>query len=122
MASGWGGTEEWGIWSIGDEATIYLPLPRIHYPKIIINAQAFVTKKSPTLIVEILLNNNPLKTYSLSNFKNNLIEIPLSRDIYKDSFVIITFKIKNPTSPKEVGLNLNDDRKLGIGLINLQFQ
>ena len=59
---------------------------------------------------------------TLLDFKSNLFEIPLSNEIYKDSFVIITFKIKNPTSPKEDGLNLNDDRKLGIGLINLQFQ
>ena len=122
MESGWGGTEDWGMWSIGDEATIYLPLPRIHYPKIIIDARAFVTKKSPTLSVEIFLNNKPLKTFTLSDFKSNLIEIPLSDEIYKKSFVIITFKIKNATSPKEDGLDPNDDRKLGIGLVDLQFK
>ena len=122
MEHGWGGSEDWGMWSTGDTSVIYLPLPRAHYSKLIINARAFVTSKFPTLNVDVLLNNMPAKNFTLSNFKSNRIEIPVPEEIYKNSFVIITFKIQNPTSPKENGLNDADDRKLGIGLIDLQFE
>lgn len=122
MEHGWGGTEDWGMWSMGDTSIIYLPLPRVHYPKLIINARAFVTSKFPTLNVDVLFNDVPVKNFVLSNFKNNRIELPVPEEIYKNPFVIITFKIHNPTSPKENGLNDADDRKLGIGLIDLQFQ
>jgi len=122
MDSGWGGAEDWGMWSLGDTSTIYLPLPRTHYSELIIHARAFVTNKNPTLKVDVLLNDVPIKTYSLSNFNSNNIKIQLSEGLYKGSFVLITFKIQNPTSPKESGLNNADDRKLGIGLIDLQFR
>jgi hypothetical protein len=122
MEHGWSGTEDWGMWSIGDTSIIYLPLPRTHYPKLIINARAFVTSKFPTLNVDILLNDASVKSFVLSNFKSNRIELPVPAEIYKNSFVKITFKIQNPTSPKENGLNDADDRKLGIGLIDLEFQ
>lgn len=122
MEHGWGGTEDWGMWSIGDTSIIYLPLPRVRHSKLIINARAFVTNKFPTLNVDVLFNDVPIKNFTLSNFKSNRIEIPIPEEIYKNSFVIITFKINNPTSPKENGLNDADDRKLGIGLMDLQFK
>jgi hypothetical protein len=105
-----GGTEDWGMWLIGDISIIYLPLPRVHYSKLIINARAFVTNKFPTLNVDVLFNDVPVKNFALTNLKSNRIEILVPDEIY------------NPTSPKENGLNDADDRKLGIGLVDLQFQ
>ena len=122
MTSGWGGTEDWGMWSIGDTSIINLPLPRTQYSKLIINVRAFITSKFPTIKIEVLLNDLPNKTIILNKYDSNLMEIPIPKDIYKDSFVKITFKISHPSSPKENGLNDMDDRKLGIGLIDLQFK
>ena len=36
-------------------------------------------------------------------------------------FIEITFSLKNPASPKDLGLVSTDDRRLGIGLVSATY-
>jgi hypothetical protein len=122
----WGNMENWGRWSLGETARLYLPPVNYKASKIKINARAFVSPQNPTLYIEISINGALPNKYTLTKFNNNLLEIPIPKSATTertsaDQVMVINFKIINPKSPKDVGVNADDHRKLGIGLIDLEL-
>jgi hypothetical protein len=117
----WGSMEDWGRWSLGNTAHLYIPPLSYRASKIAITARAFVTPKNPNLKIEVAINGNPPGQFTLSQFNHNVLEIPIPQNVAQKDPLVIEFKIINPRSPKDIGISADDERKLGIGLIDLAF-
>ena len=61
------------------------------------------------------------KKISLREFEINQIDIPLSASLLNKEYFKLEFKIRNPASPKDLGIS-EDDRQLGLGLISAVFE
>jgi len=122
--TGWAEPEKWGTWSIRELANISLPNPP-NGPFILnIYANALLPNKKTGLNVQIMINNQFITNWNLTKPNNNIISIELNNKILQSSIdgrLNIKFKNLNPTSPKLLGLGL-DDRLLGIGLKSISLR
>ena len=123
VGGSWAWPEEWGVWSNGDQAKMILPLPQASLPKQLkLTVRAFVSPLHPKQDVEVFIDQMPPQFISLSSSDVNTWLINLPPNIDKRKYLELQFRFKNPASPKDVGGVPGDDRKLGIGLISVQFQ
>lgn len=108
--------EPWGAWSIGNKIKLDFvkPLPRKF--NIVLNARAFGPNSKLDFVLKIGSQLIPFKVRVYPEFEN--IVIPVENYSRLSSLEI---EIPNPLSPKDLGLG-DDDRKLGIGLTQLQIQ
>lgn len=116
---GWSQPEAWGVWSDGKLANIYIPRPAQTPKKLLLDLRAFISQKIPVQDVSIFINDQFVAEYRLDKAEGNLLslELPASNsDFYK-----ITFQLKTPARPFDIGLN-KDKRLLGIGLISAKFE
>jgi len=119
LISGWGFPEDWGVWSVAETGKLIVPFPKTKFQSLTITLYAFV---------------NPLKTRQEVNFRIGKIErsivlndgkwrsisLPLSIDEIHSGYIEIAIDVKNPISPQNLGIS-DDSRRLGIGLISLEF-
>lgn len=119
LGSGWSQPESWGVWSDGSLASIFIPKPAQVSKKLLIDLRAFVSPAKPLQEIVILINDKFLREYKIDNAERNLLalELPASTD----NFYKITFQIKTPARPFDLGFN-KDKRLLGIGLISAKFE
>lgn len=122
MLGGWGFTEEWGTWATDSLATVILPMPKGDPEKIIIQANAFLSPQHSEQVVDIAVNGIRVADHMvLSKAKGNTLEVKLPRGPkVSGEPVTIEFRSLNAISPRDAGLGA-DDRKLGIGLVSIQF-
>ena len=122
MLGGWGFTEEWGTWATDQSAKVVLPMPKGDPTKIIIKANAFLSPQHAEQVVDIAVNGIRVADHmTLKQAKGDILEIKLpSGAKTAGEPVVIEFRSLDAISPKDAGLG-PDDRKLGIGLISIQF-
>lgn len=122
MLGGWGYTEDWGTWSTMPVSTIVLPMPKGDPTKLLIQANAFLPPSHPQQIVDIMLNGARVADHVvLDRPKDNRIEVKLPIGLKTSGEpVLVEFRSINAVSPLDVGL-APDDRKLGIGLVSIEF-
>lgn len=126
MGSGWGNPESWGVWLVGNDAQLLVPLPNNPTPRFIkLELRAFVGSFHPTQSVTVLLNDKPWKTVQLNQDQKNEVLIPIANSLTWGELLLnkklrIEFQCDKPISPKLVGLG-NDDRLLCLGLEKIQF-
>jgi len=122
MLDGWAPYgEAWGNWSEGNAASMLLPIPAGKPKSLKLQARAFVHDKHPKLDVDILINGVEQKKISLKEFEINQIDVPLPASLLNKEYFKLEFKIRNPASPKDLGIS-EDDRQLGLGLISAVFE
>ena len=122
VGGSWAWPEAWGVWSNGSEAKLILPLPEKGKPKhLMLDLRAFVSAAHPRQNIEIMIQGMPPQAASLVQFEKNQIELNLPPLIKGEKYIEIIFILKNPASPKDVGGNSSDDRRLGIGLVSASF-
>ena len=123
MIDGWSPIiEGWGVWSIGSEARITIPIPTRDTPKHIkLLTRAFVNSLNPSQIIQIYENGNYLRAITLKKFEGNEVMIPITPQIISRGYIDLVFKFSTPKSPKELGLG-EDERIISIGLISALFQ
>jgi hypothetical protein len=105
---GWSSPEEWGTWTEGKQTFLVMNVDS--------SDDLFLH-----LNINGVFNNNPVNVYVndklIGNFEFVIGEniIPISKEIYPNKLIRIQFIIKDPKSPKDMGLS-SDTRKLGIGV------
>jgi hypothetical protein len=82
-----------------------------------IEGQAFVSPKHPHLAIEVFANGSKLGGWQLSfGVEAGELEARVPRALVpEDGHLRITFMIKDPVSPKELGIS-DDHRRLGLAL------
>ena len=121
LCGGWNNPENWGVWSQGGSAKIYLPLPANAPKTLELNVNAFVYANYPSQNLTLDLDNQFYSEIQLSKSQNNLIQIKIPSDALKKRYLILGFKLLNPTSPKKLGIG-PDDREISIGLVSAKFR
>lgn len=117
----WSKPENWGTWSDGSLAKIYIPITNPNAKVISITLQAFVNGKHPEQRIEYTANGQNFQSRSLKQFSENQIDIPITSSMRADGYGLVEFKLLNPASPKSLGLG-DDSRELGIGLTKLEVR
>ena len=128
LPSGWvSRAEDWGVWSLGQQAQISLPLPmttngsQLEKPKYLdLDLHAFVNAAHPSQELQIQVNQGQTKSYRLSKFEGNAIRIPLSLQDQEKAAVQLHLTMPGALSPKALGMG-EDERVLGVGLVRAQF-
>ncbi len=122
LLSGWANNKEaWGTWSNGHSAGLLLPLPMQKPKTLELVARAFVNSNHPTQDLIISIDGKPVKSVTLSNSDNNIIDIPLPLVLPDKNYLFLQIELLNPASPKQLGGASNDGRQLGIGLISARY-
>jgi hypothetical protein len=122
MLGGWGFTEEWGTWATDQSAKVVLPMPKGDPTRLIIKANAFLSPQHTEQVVDIAVNGIRVADHmTLKQAKGDILEIKLPRGTKTAGEpVVIEFRSLDAISPKDAGLG-PDERKLGIGLVSIQF-
>lgn len=122
MLNGWGYTEDWGTWAIEPAAHLVLPMPDGDPSKVIIAANAFLTPGHPDQKIDIFINGIKVADHlALTKQAGNTLELVLPPGVKTvGKPVNIEFRSINPISPLAAGIS-GDDRRLGIGLVSIQF-
>jgi hypothetical protein len=117
----WSKPENWGTWSDGSLAKIFIPMNNPQAKVINFTLQAFVNGKHPEQRIEYTTDGQSYKALTLNQFSDNQIQIPIDATMRKDGYGLVEFKLLNPASPKSLGLG-DDSRELGIGLTKLEVR
>ena len=120
IGSGWGTSEDWGVWSVGSEAILTAFLNKTE-KAVNIKMGTNIFTGNENLNVDIYANNQLLDKKSLSGKDGSIsFTIPAETINQNKGILEIKFKIINPKSPQELNLSA-DSRKLGIGLMWIEF-
>lgn len=117
----WQTPENWGTWSNGKIASLKIPPPNERITKLIIRLRAFVTSEIQEQNIEILVNGELVKNFSLSSNLSQEFAINLPEQLGSKKEMLIEFKGLKPQSPKQSGLS-KDNRQIAIGLESILFQ
>lgn len=115
--------EKWGRWSDGKSVDMQIKLPTDKGDlKCCFVLKPFLNEKIKQQIVSVSINDKFIVDWAFEVGKPApKTEFIIPKTLLKKSGkTFFSFKIKNPTSPKELGLN-GDNRKLGIGFISMQI-
>jgi hypothetical protein len=114
--------EGWGVWSLGKEAELVLPLPVGGSNFLDIDIRALVSKEHPVQRVEVVVDGVKRYQYALNKFDGNQIRIPIPATTpIPGQLINLRFNFMDAVSPKELGIS-PDDRLLAIGFISATFQ
>ena len=122
MLGGWGSTEDWGTWATDGLAKVILPMPAGDPSKLIIKANAFLSPRHSEQVVDIAVNGIRVADHMILNkAQGNSLEVKLPKGMKAlGELVLIEFRSLDTISPKSAGLGA-DERKLGIGLVSIEF-
>jgi len=121
---GWSLPESWGVWTVGNHATISLPCPakegQIEAPNSMeIVVKPFSAPSHPGVTGKILVDS--LEVWSGTIDGTQTIKVDLAPSVCASSQnITVDFEIENPASPLSLGLSV-DGRLLGLGLQKIRF-
>jgi len=123
---GFSGIESWGRWTNRHKVKIVFNLNTAECSRNILSLKlkGFVTSKNTTQHAEVLLNGTQIGEVIINLGEQNPreFEFSISPDLIKQGEVnTLEFHIKNPVSPKSLGIN-NVTRLLGLGFESMVFQ
>ena len=110
------GPETWGVWGKNNEYTITF----FNYSHTIahFDVKAFLHDKHPTQLVDVIVNGKKYTKWSFEKGKK-MPETSVRVKSFREN--TITFKVRNPVSPKSLGAN-KDTRQLGIGFVKIELK
>lgn len=117
----WSKSENWGTWSDGSLAKIYIPLNKTNAHSINLTLQAFAGSNEKTQAVEFTYDGSSYQKIELSKSSTNQITVEINSKMKSDGYALLEFKILKPISPKSLGIG-DDERQLGIGLKKLEIK
>jgi hypothetical protein len=115
---GWQYPEDWGSWSDGSNARIYIPLQNENVSVIKIKLRALINHLISTQNVEVYIDGKYYHSFSLNQFLNNEISFGLPLHLKK---LDLELKFHNAAKPKDLGIN-NDERVIAIGIESIEIQ
>ncbi|MDR3562974.1 MAG: hypothetical protein P4N59_16285 [Negativicutes bacterium] len=112
---GWAVAEEWGAWTLGENADLYFTLNDV--PDSDLNLVMKATSFSPggRLTVDVFGNENYLGTLSIEHLAPQEYYLTIPARLATGTPFHLQFVIHNPSSPQRQGLS-SDKRLLGLGL------
>jgi len=125
LADNWSLPESWGVWSLGDKASIHLKIiePKAGSNWIEILGSPFI---NPNLVNTTVIFDSPLFKKKAFTFtaddSSRVIRIELFPNALLNSKGNVDIFVETPdsTSPKRLGIS-EDPRLLGFGMITLKF-
>ncbi len=123
LRKGWSWRENWGVWALGNEATVVLPLadfdPAAAYT-LTLQLVAFVPEQSPRRSVQLEINGSPAATWDFMGPRNSYREtVTVPANLLKQGEPLrLRFVTSDPASPKELKIS-TDDRKIAVGLTSV---
>ena len=121
LVHGFSPIESWGVWTDGAEACMRIRLPKCDASslQVAFGVAPFIQSSHPQLEVEVMLNGISAATWlfsfaSVTDIESRSLTVP-SRQLDCSGHAWLTFHIKNPISPMELGVS-SDSRRLGLGL------
>lgn len=120
---GWQAHEDWGVWTNGSSARLAVRLPNAEVATLQLKVRALLGGPIQCQSMTIEINHAKKLSECLSSSENNIINIPLSKlDGVVDNLLVIDFLLPNAASPKSLGLSLDDERVLAIGIQEAIFK
>jgi hypothetical protein len=123
LRSGWSVAEQCGTWSDGDVATMAMRVKGGSQQDLAMTIESFalVNERHPLQEVEVDVNGHFVKTlkFTSSSRVSNVLTVSKAYCSQNDGMLNTEFKIKDPTSPAELGIS-TDSRKLGMYLMSLK--
>ncbi len=119
LGQGWSRPEKNHCWSDGYKADITLYIRELSESDLIlrVNCAAFLAgNEFETQNIDVYANQKLICSWKVS--KKSCFEVVINRCLIKESYLKIEFDIKNPISPAQCGLSL-DQRLLGIDIYDL---
>lgn len=121
-AGGWDVLEDWGVWSLGDQAQLRMYLqPRPAGPlELTLDAQVLLGPNVPVRRIVLKANGHLLgvRTFTLGASPPSLRFRIAEEWIGADGLLELHFDVDPVTSPRTAGVNI-DGRPLGVGLVSL---
>jgi hypothetical protein len=119
---GWGTSEDWGRWTVKEEADLLMKLDSRPNSAVIMTAAvlAFCPAQRPTLAAEVLVNGSSMAWWHFiepGHLEERRIVIP--KEMVGDMLHVL-FRIRLPRAPADMGIS-TDTRALGIGLVQLRL-
>lgn len=120
LRKGWSWREAWGVWAVGNEATMTLPLadfnPAVDH-SLTLQLVAFVPDQSPRSSVQLEINGKLAANWEFAGPRNSYREtVTLPANSLKAGEALrLRFITSDPASPKELKIS-TDDRKIAVGL------
>ncbi|MGK9252802.1 DUF7024 domain-containing protein [Paenibacillus humicus] len=120
--SGWNSEEEWGRWSEGRESKINLSLVEQPQNDSTLTFSANIFAPLENLKFNAKVNGEVNQEFSFNaGYHKFSLKIPRENIIKNNNKLSIVFEINNPISPKEANVS-NDERNIGIGLIDILIE
>lgn len=115
--------EAWGVWSDGRIVTLTFRAPKSNNDlRVTLNVQPFLSETYTTNKGKIKVNNHTLTSWKFK-FGETIAPIEFTiphKYINEQGMVTLQFKIKDPKSPKELGISA-DVRELGLGFVSMKI-
>lgn len=117
---GWSAKESWGAWSRGTEAHLVFILDDRPSSGLNLSVNATGFAENDTQIADVVVNGDRLtsmrvSTEGIDTYRLLIPERFLETTRNGDGLLHVVFRIRNPVSPKELGVN-DDSRRLGLGV------
>lgn len=120
ITQGWSNPEEGHRWTDGHTAIFLFSLPRPENDLMLnVTVTPFLAGRLKSQGLSIWMNGVKLQDVLLTsgNMQNLTIKIP--RNYFEAEVQRINFKLPDATSPKDLGISTDDDRKLGVAFHTL---
>ncbi len=122
LGGGWSPPEDWGTWSEGKDATIFLPLYTHQARLILVEANPLLNSSHPEQTIEVSVNDVFAGKLTLTADSGGRFEIEIPSGVQeglRQSPVLkLRFRFPDAARPVDLGIN-NDSRELAIGLTAL---
>jgi hypothetical protein len=122
LGGGWLPQENWGVWSGGTDATIFLPLNAKQASKILVEAKPLLSTSHPKQAVEIKINGIPTNSVILTADSGGkfavVIPAKVKEQLKRKPLLKLQLHFPDAARPVDIGIN-SDERKLAIGLVAL---
>lgn len=120
LGSGWSQAEDWGTWSDGNHASLFIPTTNTDSVKITLQVQPFLPSKNYEQTVVFKSGGKILKKFQLVNPEAQWIELEIPPNNSALMYIRLDIELPNAISPGALQKSL-DMRKLGIGIISLKL-
>ncbi|WP_192244054.1 glycosyltransferase [Mesorhizobium silamurunense] len=127
--TGFSAIEQWGVWTVGDLATVECTLPVEAAPTSLrLSVVPFLYRRRSKVAVELFVNGMKAERRLFRpTVRGAPLFVPqdwlmtLPGEVVPGSSLTIGFRIENPASPVQLGLS-SDDRRLGLGLCQIELK
>ena len=120
LGAGWSTPEDWGVWSEGSDALIFLPIAPAQVSSLVIEARALISPSHTRQRVTLTVNDVPVGSVDLSASATTFeVQLPEAlQQAPETEHIRLALHLPDAARPKDLGLG-EDPRKLALGLVTL---